>query len=62
MAQGPDPSDAAKARSIVAKAVQSLGGDRYLQVKSQVGRGKFSVIKEGTVISISVVRRCDRLS
>lgn len=40
-----------QADAIVARAVQVLGGDRYLQVKSQVGRGKFSVIKEGTVIS-----------
>lgn len=40
-----------KAEAIVAKAVQILGGDRYLQVRSQIGRGKFSVIKENAVIS-----------
>jgi len=39
------------ASSIVAKAIQVLGGDRYLAVKSQVGRGKFSVIKENAVAS-----------
>lgn len=44
-------SQTAKAESIVAKAVQVLGGDRYLRVTSQVGRGKFSVIKEGAVVS-----------
>ena len=40
-----------KADAIVTKAVQTLGGDRYLQVKTQIGRGKFSVIKDGTVVS-----------
>jgi hypothetical protein len=50
-AQDTNPKDDAKAQAIVAKAVQNLGGDRYLQVKTQVGRGKFSVIKEGAVMS-----------
>lgn len=45
------PADPAKAEAVVAKAVRSLGGDRYLQVRSQVGRGKFSVIKAGAVVS-----------
>lgn len=40
-----------KAEAVIAKAVQALGGDRYLQVKSQIGRGKFSVIKEGATVS-----------
>lgn len=48
---GSPKTETQNADAIVAKAVQVLGGDRYLQVKSQVGRGKFSVIKEGTVIS-----------
>src|SRR5690348_1006458 len=39
------------AAAIVAKAVQFVGGDRYLQVKSQVGRGKFSTIRDGGVAS-----------
>jgi hypothetical protein len=43
--------DPAKAAAIVAKAIQIVGGDRYLQIRSQVGKGKFSVIKEGTVVS-----------
>ena len=38
------------AEQIVAKGVQHLGGDRYLQVKSQIGRGKFSVIRENVVV------------
>ena len=40
-----------KAEAIIKKAIQNLGGDRYLQIKTQVGRGKYSQIREGTVIS-----------
>lgn len=40
-----------KAQAVLAKAIQTLGGERYLQVKSQVGRGKFSVIKGGAIVS-----------
>ena len=43
--------DAGKAEAIIAKAVQSLGGDRYLHVASQIGRGKFSVLRDGGVLS-----------
>jgi len=50
-AQGTDSKVDAKAQAIIAKAVQNLGGDRYMQIKSQIGRGKFSVIKEGAVVS-----------
>ena len=40
-----------KASAIVSRAIQVLGGDNYLHATSQIGRGKFSVIKEGTVVS-----------
>ncbi|MBK8466010.1 MAG: hypothetical protein IPL32_09275 [Chloracidobacterium sp.] len=40
-----------KAESIIKKAVQSLGGEKYLQVKTQIGRGQFSLMKEGSLIS-----------
>ncbi|MEO8648051.1 MAG: hypothetical protein ABI539_02680, partial [Acidobacteriota bacterium] len=40
-----------QADAVIAKAVKSLGGEKYLNVKSQVGRGKFSSIKEGAVVS-----------
>lgn len=36
-----------KAEAIVAKAVQKLGGERYLQVKSIVSSGNFSTFREG---------------
>jgi hypothetical protein len=40
-----------KAEAILKRAVQNLGGEKYLQVKSIVGRGKFSLFKDNTVIS-----------
>jgi hypothetical protein len=40
-----------KAPAILAKAVQNLGGDRYLRVTSQVGKGRFSLLRNGGVIS-----------
>lgn len=42
------------AQSIVSKAVQIMGGDRYLQVKTQIGRGRFSVIRENMVASSQI--------
>ena len=47
----PTPGESGKAEAVVAKAVQTLGGDRYLQIRSQVGKGKFSVLRESAVIS-----------
>ena len=40
-----------KAAAIVAKAIQVLGGDRYLHVTSQIGHGKFSTIRDNAVAS-----------
>lgn len=40
-----------QAEAIIAKAVKTLGGDKYLQVKSQVGRGIYSTIRDGAVVS-----------
>jgi outer membrane lipoprotein-sorting protein len=36
-----------KAEAILAKAVQKLGGERYVQVKSIVGSGNYSTFREG---------------
>ena len=47
----PTADQAEKAQAVIAQAVKNLGGDRYLNVRSQIGRGKFSVIKENTLIS-----------
>jgi hypothetical protein len=40
-----------KAEAILKKAVEVLGGERYLQVKTQIGRGKFSVLNKGMTSS-----------
>jgi hypothetical protein len=53
-AQDPTPTpppQREKAEAVIAKAVTTMGGDRYLQVRSQIGRGKFSLLKDGGVIS-----------
>jgi hypothetical protein len=36
-----------KAEAILKKAVSVMGGDNYLKVKTQIGRGKFSLVREG---------------
>ena len=40
-----------KAELILKKTVERLGGENYLQVKSIVGRGKFSIFRDKTVLS-----------
>jgi hypothetical protein len=40
-----------QAEAVLAKAIQNLGGEKYLNVKTQIGRGKFSIIKDGAVVS-----------
>ena len=41
----------ATAEAVLRKAVQNLGGEKYVNVKSQIGRGKYSILKEGIVVS-----------
>lgn len=36
-----------KAEAVINKAVQKLGGEKYLQIKSQIGTGNFSLYREG---------------
>ncbi len=40
-----------QAETVLQKAIQNLGGEKYLQVKTQIGRGKYSILREGAVIS-----------
>lgn len=40
-----------RAQAIIAKAIQVMGGDRYLHVGSQVGRGKYSVFQNNALVS-----------
>lgn len=37
-----------KANAVIQKAVQRLGGERYLAVKSSIGRGNFTQMREDT--------------
>lgn len=39
------------AEAIIKKASDSIGGERYLKVTTQVGRGRFSLMKDGMVAS-----------
>ena len=39
------------AEDVLARAIKTLGGENYLRVTSQVGRGKFSVIRDNAVVS-----------
>lgn len=40
-----------KAEAIIKRAVENLGGEKYLQVKSQIGRGKFHTLRDGALLS-----------
>ena len=40
-----------KAEAILKKAVENVGGDKYLQAKSQIGRGRFAQMRDGAIIS-----------
>lgn len=46
-----DKPEADNAEAIVERAVDYLGGPKYLNVTSQVSRGRFSIFKEGVVVS-----------
>lgn len=41
----------AEAEAVIQKAVRNLGGEKYLSIKTQIGRGKFSVIRDNAVVS-----------
>lgn len=40
-------TDADKAQELVQRAIKAVGGDRYLQVKTQIGRGFFTEYRDG---------------
>ncbi len=43
----PADDDKDKAEKIVQRAIQSVGGDRYLGVRTLIGRGFFTNYKDG---------------
>src|SRR3954466_14660643 len=49
--QSPSTTSEPSAEAILKKAVQTLGGDKYLNIKSQIGRGRFSSMKDGVIVS-----------
>jgi len=54
-AQDPTPTplpQKEKAEAVIAKAVQMMGGDKYLAVRSQIGKGMFSQMREGTMFRV----------
>lgn len=40
-----------QAEAVLQKAIKSLGGEKYTNVKTQVGRGRYSVIRDNVVVS-----------
>lgn len=48
LGQSPEATDP---ETILRKAINFVGGEKYLSAKNQVGRGKFSVLRDGAVIS-----------
>ena len=49
--QSPPSTNDDHAEAILAKAVQTLGGEKYVNVKTQIGRGKYSIIRDGVIAS-----------
>jgi hypothetical protein len=47
----PTPDTSVEAEAIVKRTIAVLGGEKYLNVTSQIGKGKFSVVREGVVVS-----------
>lgn len=45
------PENDPQAEAVLQKAIKNLGGEKYLKVTSQIGRGKYSIIRDGAVIS-----------
>lgn len=50
-AQGQTSPESDQAEAVIQKAIQQLGGDKYLKATSQIGRGRFSIMKGGAVVS-----------
>jgi hypothetical protein len=51
-AQPSVPQRDERSDAIIQKAVKLLGGDKYMNVRSQIGRGNFSLLKAGVNVSV----------
>lgn len=40
-----------KADAVVKRAVENLGGEKYLRAASQIGRGRYSILQSGVLVS-----------
>lgn len=40
-----------KAEAIIKRAVENIGGEKYLRATTQIGRGKYSILRDGALIS-----------
>ncbi len=40
-----------KAETIIKRAVENLGGEKYLRATSQIGRGRYSILQSGALVS-----------
>ncbi len=40
-----------KVEAIVKRAVENLGGEKYLRATTQIGRGRYSVLRDGVLVS-----------
>src|SRR4051812_27601444 len=40
-----------KAVAVITKAIKALGGDNYIKARTQVSRGSYTILKQGTVVS-----------
>lgn len=40
-----------KAQAVIKRAIKALGGERYINVRSQVGRGAYTLLGKGRIIS-----------
>src|SRR5205085_1400422 len=45
------PANTPQAEAIIQKAIQFLGGEKYLNVKTQIAKGKYSILRDGGVAS-----------
>ena len=46
-----DEAKTKKAKAVMTKAIGKLGGTKYLDVKTSIGEGRFSLLKDGVTIS-----------
>ena len=41
-----------KAEAVIKRAVENLGGEKYSRATTQIGRGRYSIIRDGALVSL----------